>query len=176
MWYTLFAMQIGRPATVGGVQSVSTLAGTNNMVPVGSTQDVAPNSLSDYFLQEGDQPFIRRFRFDSVWKVAGALIRWGNTGNLCSLFTRNDERSPSRIYDHFQPFELGEWVDVNQLVPNPWNGSALPLSKVMGFTATIFTPLFDSTKVPASFAGEEIGCYFQLEIAHTLPMVPMVKP
>lgn len=172
MHATLFAMQIGRPATVGGVQSISTLAGTNNLVPVGSTQQIpGADSLSDYFLQAGDQPFIRRFRFDSVWKSAGAIIRWANTGNYCSLFVRNSSRSPSRIYDLFQPCSLGEWVDVNQLVPNPWATNALALPKEMGFTATIVTPLFDSTKVPASFAGEEIGCYFQLDIAHTLPMV-----
>lgn len=172
MIYTLFAMQLGRPAVVGGVQSISALAGTNNLAPVGSTQQIpGGDSLSDYFLQEGDQPFIRRFRFDSIWKSAGAIIRWGATGNSCSLFVRNASRSPARIYDLFQPFSLGEWVDVNQLVGNPWALNALPLTKVMGFTATIVNPLFDSTKVPASFAGDEIGCYFQLEVAHTLPMV-----
>lgn len=170
--YTLFSMQIGRPATVPGSQSVSTIAGTDNLIPVGSTQKIpGEETLSSYFLDPSDTPFIRRFRFDSIWKSQGAFMRWGNAGNYCSIFGRNASRSPVRLYDCFQPFALGEWVDVNQLVRNPWAESPLALTKALGFTATISTPTFDSTKVAASFAGNEIGLFFELEIAHTLDMV-----
>jgi len=170
--YTLFSMQLGRPATVPGSQIVGAVAGTNNLIPVSSTQDIPPaTSLSSYFLDPSDTPFIRRFRFDSVWKSQGAFLRWEPAGNYCSIFARNASRSPRRLYDTFQPFALGEWVDVNQLVKNPWTNDALEATKALGFTATISTPTFDSTKVPASFAGNEIQLYFEIEIAHTLDLV-----
>ena len=170
--YTLFSMQVGRPATVPGSTTVATLAGTDNLRPVGSTQQFpGETSISQYFLDPSDTPFIRRFRFNSIWKAQGAFLRWGPTGNHFSIFARNDLRSPVRLYDCFVPASLGEWVDVNQLVKNPWSASLVPVTKALGFTATITEPVFDSTKVPVSFTGNEIGLYFELEIAHTLDMV-----
>lgn len=119
--------------------------------------------------QESDSVFVKRVRLYSPWMAYGAQISQTIEADQIGLLLEDSSHSsvPNRF--SISSFSnMGEWVDVNTVIPKRDDVSGLltlyPL--IRGPVDMIFP-----ASIPADIVGRSVYLYLQIELAHTLPAV-----
>lgn len=117
-------------------------------------------------LAEADSVFIKRIRIYSPWLAFGTQIRQTEEVTQIGLMLEDSDHLSSPVGPlYISSFSmLGEWVDVNAILPqNPNSSGRLYLFPLMRAIDMVFP-----SSIPDVIVGKSVYLYLQIELAHTL--------